>query len=121
MEVPPLPALKGLLLLSGIYDLSGIPDSFLRDEARMTHAEAEAWSPLGAAQLDCPLRIIALGMDETLPFHAQALALKAMLQSENQPVSILNVPHRNHMSVVLDLGDPDSALGRSLSYMVSAS
>lgn len=117
-EVPRLPALKGLLLLSGIYDLSGIPDSFLRDEARMTHAEAKAWSPATATQLPCPLRIIGLGKDETLPFHAQAASLQAMLQSGNQAVGILNVPDRNHMSVVLDLGDPESALGSRLAGMV---
>ncbi|PTM91482.1 alpha/beta hydrolase [Mycoplana dimorpha] len=120
-EAPPLPDLKGLLLLSGIYDLSEIPGSFLRDEARMTPAEAEAWSPVTATQLDCPMRVMALGADETAPFHNQAATLQAMLRSGNRPASILNVPGRNHMSVVLDLGNPDSTLGKRLADMVAES
>jgi hypothetical protein len=32
----------------------------------------------------------------------------------------MNVPHRNHMSIVLELGDPASALGKYLVDMVSA-
>ncbi|WP_421367790.1 alpha/beta hydrolase [Agrobacterium tumefaciens] len=120
-NVPLLPELKGLLLLSGIYDLSGIPDSFLRDEAEMTEGEAEAWSPLGATQLDCPMRIIAVGSNETAPFHAQATDMQTMLERMGQDAGILNVPDRNHMSVVLDLGNPDSALGGRLARMVSES
>jgi arylformamidase len=118
-ETPPLPALKGLLLLSGIYDLSGIPGSFLRDEARMTPAEAEAWSPLTATQLPCPMRVIAFGAEETAPFHRQAASLDTMLRTRNQTARVLSVPDRNHMSVALDLGDPDSVLGRRLADMVS--
>lgn len=120
VEAAPLPALRGLLLLSGIYDLSDIPDSFLRDEAKMTATEAEAWSPLTAIPAACPMRLIAFGADETSPFHDQATSLHAMLHSQSQTSRIMNVPHRNHMSIVLELGDPASALGKCLVDMVSA-
>lgn len=119
VEATPLPALQGLLLLSGIYDLQGIPGSFLRDEARMTPAEAEAWSPLSATPLECPMRFIAFGADETSPFLDQAASLHTMLRGESQSARIMNVPHRNHMSVVLELGDPTSVLGKCLADMVS--
>lgn len=121
VETAPLPTLQGLLLLSGIYDLSGIPDSFLRDEARMTPAEAEAWSPLSAIPLECPMRLIAFGADETSPFLDQAAGLHTMLRGQGQSASIMNVPHSNHMSVVLELGDPTSVLGRCLADMISGS
>src|SRR3546814_10290056 len=68
---PDLPALKGLLLVSGIYDLTDIPDSFLKYEAKMTPAEASAWSPLTSRHLDGPRRIIMLGEMDTAPFHVQ--------------------------------------------------
>lgn len=48
---PDLPPVNGLLLISGIYDLSEIPSSFLKDEAKMTPAEAAAWSPLTSRHL----------------------------------------------------------------------
>jgi arylformamidase len=115
----PLPTLQGMLLVSGIYDLSGIPDSFLRDEARMTSAEAQAWTPLDAVQHAGPARIVAYGMDETPPFLQQAVALHAKLRQSGQPAELLPVPGLNHMSVVLDLADPARPLGRRLSELVA--
>lgn len=118
---PSLPTVRGLMLVSGIYDLSGIPDSFLRDEAEMTSAEAAAWSPLTSSQLPCPQRIIAFGAEETPPFHEQASALNAQLSAQNGALELLRVPRCNHMNVVLDLADPAGHLGSRLTDMVSSS
>ncbi|WP_313525962.1 alpha/beta hydrolase [Shinella sp.] len=118
---PPLPSIRGLLLVSGIYDLTGIPHSFLQDEAQMTAAEATAWSPLTSNQLACPQRIIAFGGDETPPFHKQATALCEKLSAENTASELLPVRGLNHMNVVLDLADPDGQLGRRVADMTSLS
>ncbi len=117
---PPLPSISGLLLVSGIYDLSEIPDSFLKDEAEMTQAEAAAWSPLTSSQLPCPQRIIAFGAGETLPFQKQAMALNAQLDAQGSACELLPVPDLNHMSVVLDLADPAGHLGGRVANMVSS-
>ncbi len=114
-----LPALQEMLLVSGIYDLSGIPDSFLREEAQMTSAEAAAWSPLTATQLPSPRRTIAFGAEETSPFQEQALALSMKLATNNSPAQLLSVPGLNHMSVVLDLADPFGHLAGRVVDMVS--
>jgi arylformamidase len=116
---PSLPTLQGLLLLSGIYDLSGIPDSFLRHEAEMTPMEAAAWSPLTSSQLPCPTRVIAYGADETTPFHSQAAGLCELLRAQDESAELLPVPDLNHMSVVLDLADTDGILGRQLHNLVA--
>jgi len=118
---PLLPAINGLLLVSGIYDLSAIPDSFLRDEARMTQEEAAAWSPLTSNQLAHPQRIIAFGAEETLPFHKQAAALNTQLNAKNSTSEMLSVPGLNHMNVVLNLADPAAPLGRKLAQLVEKS
>ena len=117
---PMLPQLKGMFLLSGIYDLSGIPDSFLRHEAEMTAAEATAWSPLTSTQHAGPHRILAFGEDETAPFHDQARALHRQLEAEGMSAELLPVPKANHMNVVLDLADPDGVLGKRVVDLVSA-
>jgi arylformamidase len=117
---PALPSISGLLLVSGIYDLSGIPDCFLRDEARMTQAEAEAWSPLTSSQLHGPHRIIAFGADETPPFHQQAAALHTRLHTQGSAAKLLPVPSLNHMSVVLDLADPAGILGGHVANMIAS-
>ncbi|CAN7679922.1 alpha/beta hydrolase [Rhizobium sp. LjRoot98] len=118
-EHPTLPALQEMLLVSGIYDLAEIPDSFLREEAHMTAAEAAAWSPLTAVQLPSLRRTIAFGAEETSPFHEQALGLSTKLAAHNSPVQLLPIPGLNHMSVVLDLADPFGHLGAQVATMVS--
>jgi arylformamidase len=120
-EPPSLPALQSMLLISGIYDLAGIPDSFLKNEARMTHAEARAWSPLGAVHHSGPARIIAYGQDETPPFLDQAATLHATLRESGQAAELLPAPGLNHMTVVLELANPGRPLGRRLQELVAAS
>ena len=117
-DQPPTTPVAGLLLLSGIYDLSGIPASFLKDEARMTPAEADAWSPLTARQHGRAKRIIALGADETPPFHVQAARLHRQYGAVGIDSRLMVQPYLNHMSVVLDLADPGQPLGQALADLV---
>ena len=118
---PDVPALRGLLLVSGIYDLSGIPGSFLKDEAGMRVDEAAAWSPLLARHRHGPLRIITRGENETAPFHEQAVALGALLDREGQDAVVETVPAANHLTVVFELADPEAPLGRKLGELVRSS
>ncbi|MEH6776424.1 MAG: alpha/beta hydrolase, partial [Cereibacter changlensis] len=116
---PDLPPLRGLLLVSGLYDLSGIPGSFLKDEAAMTAAEAAAWSPLVAEQVPGPLRIVTRGSEETAPFHDQAQGFAKLLQSRGLPHRLCEEPGLNHLSIVLSLADPASPLGMLLSELTA--
>lgn len=113
---PPQTPVAGLMLVSGIYDLSGIPGSFLKDEAKMTVAEAVAWSPLTSRQHNGPHRIVALGAEETAPFHEQARRLHQLCGPERSRIMVQ--PGLNHMNVVLDLADPARPLGRALADLV---
>lgn len=115
---PALPNVKGLFLLSGIYDLADIPDSFLKNEAAMTHEEAATWSPLSSTQHRGPRRIVAYGGGETAPFLQQAKALTERLEADGQPTQLLEVADRNHMSVVLDLADQKSSAGSALVELI---
>jgi arylformamidase len=117
---PVIPPVAGLLLLSGIYDLSGIPDSFLKEEARMTKAEAATWSPLTARQHVGPQRVIALGAEETEPFHTQAGRLHRLYRGLGVKTEQMVRPGLNHMNVVLDLADPNQPLGQALANLVQS-
>lgn len=114
-----LPALKGMLLLSGIYDLSEIPDSFLRHETQLTRSEAAAYSPLKSNHRKGLKRILAYGADETAPFHEHAKALQQRLQAGTGNSELMALPGLNHMSVVLDLGNTNSSLGRKLTDLLA--
>ncbi|GGL63228.1 alpha/beta hydrolase [Wenxinia marina] len=118
---PDLPALRGLLLVSGIYDLSGIPGSFLKDEAKMRPDEAADWSPLEARHVFGPRRIITRGEGETAPFQDQAVALSGLLTRDGQHAELRTEPGANHLTIVFDLADPEASLGRRLSDLVASS
>ncbi|WP_299844826.1 alpha/beta hydrolase [uncultured Jannaschia sp.] len=118
---PELPALRALLLVSGIYDLTGIPGSFLKDEARMRADEAADWSPATSRHMPGPIRVITRGALETAPFQDQAAALGADLRAEGQAVELRSEASRNHLSILLDLADPDAPLGCRLVGVVADS
>ena len=118
---PLLPEVAGLLLVSGIYDLSEIPGSFLKDEARMTIGEAAAWSPLASEQNPGPHRILVVGEEETPPFHEQGAALRRLMKAQDLGADLRIEADLNHMNIVLHLADPDRPLGRSLADLVAGS
>ncbi|QBX34303.1 alpha/beta hydrolase [Paracoccus liaowanqingii] len=113
------PDLQALLLVSGIYDLSDIPESFLKNEAQLRHDEAAAWSPLAACHRPGPLRILTRGDAETAPFHQQARAFGKLLLNAGLRSEVYEELDRNHLSIVLDLADPDRPLGRRLADLVA--
>lgn len=118
---PGLPKLRGMLLVSGIYDLSGIPGSFLKDEAKMRTDEADSWSPLLAQHAPDLLRIITRGEEETSPFHDQAVALNSLLSVNAQRTELRTETGANHLIIVFDLSNPQSPLGQRLSELVAGS
>jgi len=117
-SAPPTTPIAGMLLVSGIYDLGDIPTSFLKDEAQMTRTEAADWSPLASQHHAGSRRVIALGADETPPFHDQAARLHQLCRAMHSPCDFLVQPSLNHMNIVLDLADPARPLGRALSDLV---
>ena len=116
---PALPTVAGLLLVSGLYDLSDIPGSFLKAEARMTPDEAAAWTPITSIQHPGPQRTLVVGAEETRPFHDQGQQLRDLLMSQGLHADLRIEPGLNHMSIVLALADPDHPLGRRLADMVA--
>lgn len=87
----------------------------------MTPAEARTWSPLSSDQHGGPARIIAVGEDETRPFHDQAARLQADLFTAGHHTELLALAGLNHMTVVLDLADQAAPLGARLATLVADS
>lgn len=115
---PDLPTLGGLLLVSGIYDLTDIPGSFLKSEAEMTPAEASAWSPLTSRQISGPRRIVMVSERDTAPFHAQGRQFASLLGHTVRDGLFRVEAGLNHLTIVLALGDPTSPSGLCLSDLV---
>ncbi len=117
---PELPALRGLLMVSGIYDLTDIPGSFLKDEAKMTPEEASAWSPLSSRHLQGPRRIVMLGEGDTEPFHVQGRQFASLLERNGMEGELRIEAGLNHLTIVLSLGDPRSPCGRCISDLIGS-
>lgn len=117
-EPESLPSLRALLLVSGLYDLKDIPNSFLKNETQMTADEAKTWSPLVARQLQNPKRIIMVSENDSPPFHEQGRTFTEHLQQIGAQATLRTEKGLNHMSIVLALGDPQSAVGQCLAEVV---
>lgn len=110
---------SGALLLSGIYELAPLQESFLKNEIALSDDEVARFSPLRLA-LEAPERLsILVGENETAPFHEQAKALDRQLRHGTSNC-FAQVPGSNHMSVVLDMADPETVCGQHLQDILGA-
>jgi len=117
----PATPVQALLMVSGIYDLAPIPGSFLQPEIGLTPEEVERWSPVSATHAPGVARAFAVGANETAPFHAQQARLAEILAAAGSPAETHTLPGLNHMSILLDMGTPGTALGKLLAATVDQS
>jgi len=96
--------IRGALLLGGLYELKSLQTSFLAAEIAITDQEAERFSPLNHRFDPDVVVEIAVGADETAPFHGQAKAFAEHLGTQGLRVSQTSLIGANHMSSVRDLG-----------------
>ena len=106
----PKDVLKSGIAISGIYDLEPIRHTPIGDAPNMDAAEARALSPLFMTPPTLAPLLIALGGTEGPEFHRQAEAFAAHLVGHGVEATILDVPGRNHFSIVDDLAMPGTAL-----------
>lgn len=107
------------LLLSGLYDLRPLQDSFLRDEIALTDEEVARFSPLALRYASRTRIDVLVGAEETAPFHAQADAFATHLARSGAAAARRNIAGANHMSIVADLGTAGSDLSRLLARTIA--
>lgn len=117
----PATPVRSLLLISGVYDLRPITTSFLQPELHLTDEEVANWSPLEAEQQPGPRVVLAVGHDETPPFHQQAQDLCFAAARRNIAIERLTLPHHNHVSIVRDLAQPGTRMAGLLAECIAAS
>lgn len=117
----PATRIKGLLLVSGIYDLRPIPASFLQPEIGLTPEEVGEWSPFEAVQAPQTPITLVVGKNETEPFHLQAQDFAFAAEKRGAKVERLTVSGHDHMTIVRDMGRPDSRMGQLVMEAVETS
>jgi arylformamidase len=109
---------EAALLLGGLYDLKPLQSSFLQPLIGLTDDEVFRFSPLGHTHDPATRVSILVGSEETPPFHQQAEAFQAVLQSQGLSAELTTLADSNHVSSVRDLGIPTSETGRLLHRLI---
>jgi arylformamidase len=109
-----LPArpLRGLMPVSGLFELAPVASSHVQDWMRLLPGEVAALSPLRHPPDPALPAVVALAAVEAPGFVRQSHAYAAALG-----VAPLVVAGRNHFDVMLDLADADSALSGALAAL----
>jgi arylformamidase len=118
MDSPATPV--AALLLSGIYDLAPLQQSFLQPLLGLTDQEVADFSPVTKIYQPATRVTLMVGELETEPFHTQANQLQALMTAHGSTAFLIDAPEQNHMSIVLDMGDAATQVGRALVGMVQS-
>ena len=112
------PRVRSACLLSGLYDLAEIPETYVNDALGLTAELARACSPSSMPAPACDTVLLAAGEHETRTYLRQQEAYAAQLHAAGAAVTSHVVADRDHFELPLDLADPASAFGRtSLSHL----
>lgn len=104
------PAAVGLV--SGIYDLEPLVDTYVNHALGLTTQTARMLSPAHCDLRGFPTAVIAHGSDETSQFKQQSALFASALQAQGTAVDVLEVAGRNHFDVIMDLCNRETPLGR---------
>jgi arylformamidase len=114
------PALRGLVLLSGVYELAPLVATSINDALGLDDARAKALSPLRQPLAGCPPALVTWGAIETDAFKAQSQVFADALRAAGTGCEDFETPARNHFDLVFDLLEPGTRLGRGTRAMLAS-
>ena len=107
----PADLVKGATLMSGIYDLRPICDTYINEPLQLDETAARELSPLFGNLAGLPPAIVCWGEHETDEFKRQSRFFADALQQAGSPATMLEVAGRNHFDIVHALANPSTSLG----------
>ncbi|WP_319583251.1 alpha/beta hydrolase [uncultured Pseudodesulfovibrio sp.] len=114
----PADAVKGVLPVSGLYDLAPLADSWLQPTLRLTEALIEEQSPLRNVPADGPPLYVSVGGEESSEFRRQAREYLAAWRERGNMGELFVQEDRNHFTSFRDFDRPDGELTvRVLGFM----
>jgi arylformamidase len=105
-------AVKGAVLVSGVYDLAPLIGTSIDAPLHLDPASAARNSPLGLPLGDFPPSLVCWGEIETGEFKRQSRVFAAAVRESGRKCEDFEIAGRNHFDVILDLADPAAPLGR---------
>ena len=102
--------LRGIVALSGVYDLSPLVVTPLNDKLRLDPASADAASPIHRVKSGMPPALFAVGGLETDAFKQQTTNMREAWERAGNRGEALIVEDRDHFSLLRSAQDPGGAL-----------
>jgi arylformamidase len=100
---------RGIVPVSGVFDVAPLIGTSINDALGLDAATAARLDLLAPGRRFVPA-VVAWGEIETGEFKRQSHTFATRLVHDGIPCETLEVPGRNHFDVILELGDPASAL-----------
>ena len=110
----PADIVKGILAISGVFDLGFVPYSYLQPKVQASWDQIERLSPQRRLPRTVPPMLVAVGGDEPAEFRRQSRDYHAALGAAGLPSTYLEPPGKNHLSVLEELELSESALHQAL-------
>lgn len=112
MVDPDLPhdLVKGTVAISGLFDLEPLRHTGINAALGLTRYNAQELSPILCDPISRGPIIAAVGGAESDEFKRQSAAFAKKWIARGTPVQYLEIPDRNHFTVVEALNEPDSPL-----------
>lgn len=108
---PATPRVRVACLLSGVYDLTEIPGTYVNDALGLTPELARDHSPVRMPAPHCDTVLLGAGQHETRTYLRQQEEYAAHLTALSVPVTTYVVADRDHFDLPLDLMDPTTPFG----------
>ena len=105
---------KGGTAISGLFDLEPFVHSWLQTKLRLTAEEIDRMSPIRHIPDRASSLIVTFGGDESAEFHRQSESFLAAWSEKGLDGRYLDLPGRNHFTVLEDYMVSDSPLCRSI-------
>ncbi len=109
--------IKGGVAISGLYDLGFVPFSFIQPKVQATWRQVTRLSPMFHLPESAGPLVLAVGGLESAEFRRQSAEFHAAWRAAGLVGGYLEVPDTNHLTVLEQVEQRDSALHRALIQM----
>lgn len=106
----PADVIKGVVPISGLFDLRPLPYSFVAPALQLSRRTVETQSPQLLAPCPGPPMLVSWGDAETAEFRRQSVDYLASSTEAGLDADGLPLPGDDHFAAVMELNDPHSTL-----------
>lgn len=113
------PKVRGALVISGIFDLEPIAQSYINGPLQLDRNEIKKFSPLYLLRPGAARQSLIVGGDELTELRRQSAAYAKAANKLELPVKLRVLPSHHHFSILDELAKPNGELTAELLKLVN--